>query len=163
MQHYKCSNYRLLRFFQMMTFWNISVPVVEGHVLNLVKVSRLDMGAYMCIASNGVPPAVSKRIQLGIDCKLLLTVSHIKTSRGLWNHFKFMSIFSVPPMMWVPAQQISAVRGAPRAKLTCFVEAHPEALTFWEKDRRMIQQGGRFRMSSHRGTPSYKVSQIVRA
>ena len=70
-----------------------------------------------------------------------------------------MSIFSVPPMMWVPAQQISAVRGAPKAKLTCFVEAHPEALTFWEKDRRMIQQGGRFRMSSHRGTPSYKVNQ----
>ena len=52
-------------------------------MLNLVKVSRLDMGAYMCIASNGVPPAVSKRIQLGIDCKLLLTDLHIKTSRGL--------------------------------------------------------------------------------
>jgi hypothetical protein len=29
----------------------------------------MDMGAYMCIAKNGVPPAVSKRIQLGIDCK----------------------------------------------------------------------------------------------
>ena len=44
-------------------------PTVKGHTLNLYKVSRLDMGAYMCIASNGVPPAVSKRIQLGIDCK----------------------------------------------------------------------------------------------
>ncbi len=42
---------------------------VGGPVLRLYKVSRMDMGAYMCIAKNGVPPAVSKRIQLGIDCK----------------------------------------------------------------------------------------------
>jgi len=109
---------------------NVSVPMVDGSVLNLVKVSRLDMGAYMCIASNGVPPAVSKRIHLGID---------------------------FPPMMWVPAQQISAIRGAPRAKLTCFVEAHPEALTYWEKDRKMIQQSKRHKMVTHKGTPSYKI------
>ena len=50
--------------------FNFTVPHVDGSVLKLYKVSRLDMGAYMCIASNGVPPAVSKRIQLGIDCKL---------------------------------------------------------------------------------------------
>ena len=31
----------------------------------------MDMGAYMCIASNGVPPTVSKRIDLGIDCEYL--------------------------------------------------------------------------------------------
>ena len=46
-----------------------SVPSVQGETLQLTKVSRLDMGAYMCIASNGVPPAVSKRINLGIDCE----------------------------------------------------------------------------------------------
>ena len=47
----------------------IPVSHVEGPVLNLHKVSRLDMGAYMCIARNGVPPAISKRIQLNVDCK----------------------------------------------------------------------------------------------
>ena len=41
---------------------------MTGSVLKLWKVSRMDMGAYMCIARNGVPPAVSKRIELGIDC-----------------------------------------------------------------------------------------------
>ena len=61
-------------------------------------------------------------------------------------------------MMWVPAQQISAVRGVSEAKLACYVEAHPEALTFWEKDRRMLQSGARLRMSIHRGTPRYKVT-----
>ena len=49
----------------------VPVPIVDGSVLNLVKVSRLDMGAYLCVASNGVPPAVSKRIHLGIDCKCI--------------------------------------------------------------------------------------------
>ena len=43
--------------------------------LNLRKVSRLDMGAYMCIATNGVPPTISKRIQLNVDCKCFLLIS----------------------------------------------------------------------------------------
>ena len=42
---------------------------VSGRILRLWKVSRMEMGAYMCIARNGVPPAVSKRIELGIDCE----------------------------------------------------------------------------------------------
>ena len=28
------------------------------------------MGAYMCIARNGVPPAVSKTVQLSVNCKV---------------------------------------------------------------------------------------------
>ena len=28
------------------------------------------MGAYMCIAKNGVPPAVGKTVQLNVHCKL---------------------------------------------------------------------------------------------
>ena len=28
------------------------------------------MGAYMCIARNGVPPAVSKTVQLNVNCKI---------------------------------------------------------------------------------------------
>ncbi len=55
----------------------LAVPSVEGEVLRLYKVSRLDMGAYMCIAQNGVPPAVSKRIQLGIDCEYRLSFTMV--------------------------------------------------------------------------------------
>lgn len=32
------------------------------------------MGAYLCIASNDVPPAVSKRITLNINCKFELAL-----------------------------------------------------------------------------------------
>ena len=53
----------------MLTVFFFPAEEVTGPVLRLWKVSRMDMGAYMCIARNGVPPAVSKRIELGIDCE----------------------------------------------------------------------------------------------
>ncbi|GBM73835.1 Neuronal growth regulator 1 [Araneus ventricosus] len=45
------------------------VPSVEGEFLKLIRTSRLSMGAYLCIASNGVLPSVSKRIMLNVLCK----------------------------------------------------------------------------------------------
>lgn len=47
----------------------VVVPEWEGEKLELSKISRLDMGVYLCIASNGVPPTVSKRIKVSVDCK----------------------------------------------------------------------------------------------
>ncbi|KAJ9577405.1 hypothetical protein L9F63_006028, partial [Diploptera punctata] len=46
---------------------SLSVSEWEGEVLELTRISRLDMGAYLCIASNGVPPTVSKRIKVSVD------------------------------------------------------------------------------------------------
>uniref|UniRef100_A0A182RVN5 Ig-like domain-containing protein n=1 Tax=Anopheles funestus TaxID=62324 RepID=A0A182RVN5_ANOFN len=40
------------------------VTSYRGEVLKLTKISRSEMGSYLCIASNGVPPSVSKRISL---------------------------------------------------------------------------------------------------
>lgn len=37
--------------------------------LCIPSASRTSMGAYFCIASNGIPPSVSKRIQLAVSCK----------------------------------------------------------------------------------------------
>jgi hypothetical protein len=47
----------------------VSVPSVEGPMFNITRANRLHMGAYLCIASNGVPPTVSKRIMLIVHCK----------------------------------------------------------------------------------------------
>ncbi|VEN56650.1 unnamed protein product, partial [Callosobruchus maculatus] len=41
---------------------------IEGEVLTLTKVTRSEMGAYLCIAANGVPPTVSKRMMLHVHC-----------------------------------------------------------------------------------------------
>ncbi|KAL1377234.1 hypothetical protein pipiens_016406, partial [Culex pipiens pipiens] len=48
---------------------SLSVPDWDGESVEISKISRLDMGAYLCIASNGVPPTVSKRIKVSVDCK----------------------------------------------------------------------------------------------
>jgi len=108
---------------------NTTAEEVSGPVLKLWKVSRMDMGAYMCIARNGVPPAVSKRIELGID-------------------------FS--PMIWVPAQLVGAYHGD-TVTLTCFVEAHPASLNYWEKDGVMIHANNHYQYTQERGSPAYKV------
>lgn len=47
----------------------IAVASVDGSTFNISKVNRLHMGPYLCIASNGVPPSVSKRIMLIVHCK----------------------------------------------------------------------------------------------
>ncbi|GIX98465.1 lachesin [Caerostris extrusa] len=44
-----------------------SVLRLEGEFLNMTQVTREDMGAYLCIASNGIPPSVSKRILLQVN------------------------------------------------------------------------------------------------
>ena len=40
-----------------------------GPVLELHKIKRSQMGGYLCIASNGHPPAVSRRVQIDVKCK----------------------------------------------------------------------------------------------
>ncbi|XP_076292249.1 lachesin isoform X2 [Lasioglossum baleicum] len=82
----------------------------EGEELNLTKISRNEMGVYLCIASNGVPPAVSKRIFINV-------------------HF--------PPVIQVPNQLVGAPLSTDVA-LECFVEASPKAINYWEKDNGMI-------------------------
>ena len=41
----------------------------DGEELFFSKISRIDSAAYLCIASNGIPPSVSKRIILDVECK----------------------------------------------------------------------------------------------
>lgn len=45
------------------------VTSFRGEVLKLTKIGRNEMGSYLCIASNSVPPSVSKRIALNIHCE----------------------------------------------------------------------------------------------
>ncbi|XP_033607593.1 lachesin-like [Cryptotermes secundus] len=90
---------------------------VEGPVFNITRVNRLHMGAYLCIASNGVPPTVSKRIMLIV-------------------HF--------PPMIWVQNQLVGAHEGQ-QMTLECNSEAYPKSINYWTRDKGdIIAQGGRY-------------------
>ncbi|CAL1288099.1 unnamed protein product [Larinioides sclopetarius] len=79
------------------------VPSVEGEFLKLVRTSRLSMGAYLCIASNGVLPSVSKRIMLNV-------------------------LFA--PMILIPSQLIGASLGED-VTLVCNLESYPRSVTYW--------------------------------
>jgi hypothetical protein len=61
----------------------VSVPSIAGPVFNITKVNRLHMGAYLCVATNGVQPAVSKRIMLTVHCKFLSTFPTLTTRQYL--------------------------------------------------------------------------------
>ncbi|XP_042898660.2 lachesin isoform X2 [Parasteatoda tepidariorum] len=78
----------------------------DGNQLNISRVSRLHMGAYLCIASNGVPPSVSRRILL---------------------HVNF------PPVMWIPNQLVGAPLEKD-VTLDCHTEAYPASINYWAKD-----------------------------
>ncbi|XP_029345653.1 neurotrimin-like [Acyrthosiphon pisum] len=82
------------------------VHSVEGPVLNLTRISRSHMGAYLCIASNGVPPSVSKRIML---------------------------VVNFPPMIWIQNQLIGAFIGQ-SLTLECLSEAHPKSINYWTRE-----------------------------
>ncbi|KAI5745683.1 hypothetical protein M8J76_013413 [Diaphorina citri] len=83
------------------------VITYQGDTLKLVKVSRSEMGTYLCIASNGVPPSVSKRITLNV-------------------HFH--------PVIHVPNQLVGAPIDTD-VTLECYVEAYPKSINYWVRDQ----------------------------
>ncbi len=44
----------------------------EGTRLTIPHVTEDDMGGYLCIANNRVPPAMSKRVFMSVQCKFKL-------------------------------------------------------------------------------------------
>lgn len=51
----------------------------RGSTLAVKHARREDAGAYLCIANNGVPPSVSKRVRLNVRCELLQFVLECMT------------------------------------------------------------------------------------
>ncbi|XP_062537206.1 lachesin-like isoform X2 [Armigeres subalbatus] len=94
------------------------VTSYRGEVLKLVKISRSEMGSYLCIASNGVPPSVSKRISLSI-------------------HFH--------PVIQVPNQLVGAPLGTD-VSIECLVEASPKSINYWVKDTEMIVSSPKYQV-----------------
>lgn len=92
------------------------VMTLDGEVLNISKVSRNHMGAYLCIASNGVPPSISKRIMLDVE-------------------------FS--PIINIPNQLVGAVPGSD-VMLECSTEAFPKSINYWARGSGMIMTNNKY-------------------
>jgi len=88
-----------------------TVLVYDGDVLPLSKVSRNEMGAYLCIATNGVPPSVSKRIILDVECKYSIQVEHgtwVAQLTGEWKLYQSVWVWGI---LWEGAYYISPLVG----------------------------------------------------
>ncbi|KAK2587204.1 hypothetical protein KPH14_002947 [Odynerus spinipes] len=104
-------------------------PTAKGETLVLSKITRSEMGAYLCIASNSVPPSVSKRMMLQVNFH---------------------------PMIQVPNQLVGAPTGT-NVTLVCHVEASPQAINYWTRESgEMIITNSKYAMSETK-TSSYSV------
>ncbi|XP_017878233.1 lachesin-like [Ceratina calcarata] len=96
-----------------------SVGNYTGEKLELTRVDRRQMGAYLCIARNDVPPAVSKRVYLRVN---------------------------FPPSTIVPNQLLGSPLDSD-VSLTCLIEAYPKTINLWTRDGQVIMSGGRYDIS----------------
>ncbi|XP_037078746.1 lachesin-like [Pollicipes pollicipes] len=78
---------------------------LNGTDITFSPVRRHHMAVYLCIASNGYPPSVSKRIVLQVQ---------------------------FAPMVNVSAPLLRAAKGLP-VSLRCDTEAHPRSVAYWVK------------------------------
>ncbi|KAH7962363.1 hypothetical protein HPB52_015712 [Rhipicephalus sanguineus] len=105
-----------------------SVMTVEGEFLNISQVNREDMGAYLCIAKNGVPPSVSQRILLQVNFR---------------------------PKIRVSEQLVGAAVGT-SVFLECVVEASPRPLTAWIRgDDQILLRSKKYAISEE--VDSYRI------
>ncbi len=82
---------------------SVSVVSVEGNTLSIPSASRVHIGTYYCIASNGVPPTKSKSIALKVQ---------------------------FPPMVWI-SNQLEMTPVGDNATLICNTESFPPAIHYW--------------------------------
>lgn len=100
----------------------MKVESYNGSVLFFWKIDRRQMGAYLCIASNDVPPAVSKRITLNVN---------------------------FPPAVRVPNQLLGAPMNTD-VQLTCTVEAYPNTVNYWGKNGEILFEGPKYLVKEKR-------------
>ncbi|OXA63204.1 Protein CEPU-1 [Folsomia candida] len=87
------------------------VKSFESEMLNLTKIVRSEMGAYLCIASNGVPPSVSKRILVAVHS-------------WLENHNGVVNVFLARPPPQVVLYPLT--KNAPEISLVSFIKSLPQ-------------------------------------
>ncbi|BES88219.1 Immunoglobulin V-set domain [Nesidiocoris tenuis] len=107
----------------------VTVDSYSGERLDLVKVDYTQMGAYLCIASNDIPPAVSKRIVLKVN---------------------------FAPVARQSNQVVGAVLGS-SVNLVCNFHAYPSDNTSWYREVSEIHEyGGDYKIGVTR--MSYEVT-----
>ncbi|XP_070495054.1 neurotrimin [Chironomus tepperi] len=70
---------------------------IEGERLSLSGVQRSDMGGYLCIASNGIPPSVSKRYDVQVNFPPSVKAVNQLVAAPVESHVSFACIVEAFP------------------------------------------------------------------
>ncbi|XP_015604016.1 lachesin [Cephus cinctus] len=101
----------------------VKYDMYNGSVLQFYRVERKQMGTYLCIANNDVPPAISKRVTLTVE---------------------------FAPVVKAPNQLLGAPLGTD-VQLECYVEAYPKTINYWLKNRdEMLLDGAKYSIREER-------------
>ena len=110
----------------------VSANSVNGNWFSITSVSRTHIGAYFCIASNNVPPSVSKRIELKVQCKFRRIKSMGPQLYDFYFSRIFCTFFVVAPMVRVENQLELAYVSQTNISLSCTSESFPPAIHYWK-------------------------------
>ncbi|EEZ99076.2 lachesin isoform X1 [Tribolium castaneum] len=108
------------------------VDTYSGPSLRLVRIDRKQMGSYLCIASNDVPPAVSKRVTLSVNFAPKVQVQKALVGAPLYSN----------------------------VKLKCDVEAFPNSNNYWVKEQDEVLLNG-FKYTTQEKRSGYKVIMVL--
>ncbi|KAJ3627960.1 hypothetical protein MTP99_015293 [Tenebrio molitor] len=108
------------------------VDTYSGPALRLVRIDRKQMGSYLCIASNDVPPAVSKRVTLSVNFAPKVQVQKALVGAPLFSN----------------------------VKLKCDVEAFPNSNNYWVKEHDEVLLNG-FKYTTQEKRSGYKVIMVL--
>lgn len=109
-----------------------SVDIFNGSSLKLTSVRRDQMSAYLCIAVNGVEPAISKRIFLRVQCEIFLPLTF--PAGCSFCQSLLSPSFTVAPNISTDVQFIDALEGTSR-QIDCLVESFPSSNpSYWVKE-----------------------------
>lgn len=105
--------------------------------MHILHATRYNTGAYLCIASNGVPPTVSKRITVVVNCKIHYTYMNVqKLIIQLKNN-----LLLVPPKIWVQNRHMFTPMGQ-KVTLECHTESNPNSINYWMRSNGDVAHQG---------------------
>ncbi|CAM1299327.1 Uncharacterised protein g2405 [Pycnogonum litorale] len=110
----------------------VKLSRVSGSSFNISKVTRDHMGAYLCMASNGVPPPVSRRINVRVE---------------------------FTPKIRVPNEIVGASMRSD-VVLECIVESYPPPLTSWttnDTNELIVSNNNKYETTVLQHNHSYKI------
>ena len=97
---------------------------VEGNELKLQRLTRSDFGAYLCIAVNGIPPVVSKRIMLNIGVPPDIIIGPNTFNDTIVAEGDSITLrcevegYPEPTVIWAREDQTPIVQRNPQGKIT---------------------------------------------